>query len=71
MNDEILMRFIGKQCSAEEIRKILRTIESCDENRTRYIQLQSLYASADILSVEQNEVADPGEVKRIISGIYQ
>lgn len=70
MNDEILMRFIEKQCSAEEIRKILRTIESCDENRTRYIQLQSLYASADILSVEQNEEADPGEVKRIISGIY-
>lgn len=71
MNDEILMRFIEKQCSAEEIRKILRTIESCDENRTRYIQLQSLYASADILSVEQNEEADPGEVERIISGIYQ
>lgn len=71
MNDEILMRFIGKQCSEEEIRKILGTIESCNENKARYIQLQSLWASTDILSVEQNEEAESEEVERIMSGIYQ
>lgn len=70
MNDEILIRFIEKQCSGEDARKLLRNIESCDENKTRYIQLQSLWTSADMLSAGQKK-ADSREVKRIMNGVHR
>ena len=70
MNDEILIRFIEKQCSGEEARKLLRDIELSDENRIRYIQLQSLWASADMLSAVQKK-ANFREVERIMNRVHQ
>lgn len=69
MSDEILIRFIERQCSVEEARKILLWIESSRENKSRFIQLQLLWTSIEIYSAEQNEKADPEEVKCIMAGI--
>lgn len=67
MNDERLIRFIERRCSDKEAREILRWIEASSENKARFAQLQSLWASADIASAMQNEEADPEEVQFIMS----
>lgn len=67
MNDERLIRFIERRCSDKEAREILRWIEASSENKARFAQLQSLWASADIASAMQNEEANPEEVQFIMS----
>lgn len=71
MNDERLIRFIERQCSDKEAREILRWIEASSENKARFAQLQSLWASADIASAMQNKDAEPEEVQFIMSQIQR
>lgn len=71
MNDERLIGFIERRCSDKEAREILRWIEATSENKTRFAQLQSLWASADIASAMQNEEADQADVQFIMSKIQK
>lgn len=69
MNDEKLIRFIERQCSVEEAREILLWIESNKENKTRFTQLQSLWASADMYYAMQKGEAGQDEVRLIMNKI--
>lgn len=68
MDDEMLIRFIKRQCSSSEARKILLWIEMNEENKAHFTQLQSLWASADICFAVQNDKVDSeGTIKRLAS----
>ena len=69
MNDEILIRFIERQCSVEEAREILLWIESGNETKARFAQLQSWWASADVYYAMQKGEADQEEVRFIMDKI--
>lgn len=69
MNDEKLIRFIERQCSVEEAREILLWIDSNKENKTRFTQLQSLWASADMYYAMQKGEAGQDEVRLIMNKI--
>lgn len=71
MNDEILIRFIERQCSVEEARKVLLWIESSGENKRHFTQLQVLGASIDIDFAVQKGRVDPEAVKYIMTGIHR
>lgn len=64
----MLIRFIKRQCSSSETRKILLWIELNEENKAHFTQLQSLWASADICFAVQNDKVDSeGTIKRLAS----
>lgn len=64
----MLIRFIKRQCSSSEGRKILLWIEMNEENKAHFTQLQSLWASADIcFAVQNDKVGSEGTIKRLAS----
>lgn len=71
MNDEKLIRFIERQCSVEEAREILLWIESSNENKACFTQLQSLWVSADMYDVMQKGEVDQKEVRMIMDKIHR
>lgn len=69
MNDELLIRFIERQCSVEEAREVLRWIEAAEQHKTHFKQLQSVCAAVEIDYASRTEKADPAEVGLIMSKI--
>lgn len=69
MNDELLIRFIERQCSVEEAREVLRWIEAAEQHKTHFKQLQSVCAAVEIDYASRTEKADPAEVRLIMSKI--
>lgn len=71
MNDELLIRFIEKQCSTEEARKVLLWIEAEEKNKNHFRQLQSICASIDINFASLHEKANPEAVQSIINQVHE
>ena len=71
MNDEILIRFIKRQCSQEEAREILRWIEATDENKHYFARLQTVWAASEISLEEQADKVDPDAIRRIMAQVYK
>lgn len=69
MDDSLILRFIHKQCSIEEARKVLRWIEADERNKKYFIRLQSIWASIDIEYASRHEEADAEQVRLIINKI--
>ena len=71
MNDEILIRFIERQCSEEEAREILRWIEASDDNKHYFARLQTVWAASEISLEEQAGRIDPDAIRRIMVQVYK
>lgn len=71
MTDELLIRFITKECSPEECRQILHWIESEDINKKRFTQLQAIWTAIELEYTSTHEKADPEEVRLIMSKLQK
>lgn len=66
MDNDLIIRFIERQCSPEEARDVLRWIEASEENKSAFRKMQAVYASVDIDRADREETADAEEVRKIM-----
>ncbi len=66
MDNDLIIRFIERQCSPEEARDVLRWIEASEENKSAFRKMQAVYASVNIDRADREETADAEEVRKIM-----
>lgn len=66
MDNDLIIRFIERQCSQEEAREVLRWIEASEENKSAFREMQAVYASVDIDRAAREETANAEEVRKIM-----
>lgn len=69
MEDELLIRFIERQCTLEEAHQVLRWIEEDEEHKAYFRQLQSVSASVDIDYSVCYDKAMPEDVKYVMNKV--
>lgn len=67
MNDDLLIRFITRECTIDEARKVLGWIEESEDHKTYFRQLQSTCASIEIDHAARTEKAPSKEVQLILN----
>ena len=48
MDNNLIIRFIERQCTLDEAREVLRWIEASEENKAVFRNMQAVYASISI-----------------------
>lgn len=71
MNEELLIRFIERQCTIGEARNVLQWIERDEKNKAHFRQIQSIYASIGIRHVSLYEKAEPETVQSIMNQLQR
>lgn len=69
MNDEFLLRFIKRECSSEEARWVLKWIESAPENRTHFVQLQSIWTAIQMENGSKDYKISSKEIHHLMNRI--
>lgn len=69
MDNDLIIRFIERQCTPEEAREVLRWIEASEENKSAFRKMQAVYASVDIDRADREETADAREVRKIMNKV--
>ena len=69
MNNDLVIRFIERQCTIEEAREVLRWIEATEENKAVFCQMQAVHASIGIDHSDRTEKVSPEDVRKIMKEI--
>ncbi|WP_106831236.1 FecR family protein [Parabacteroides pacaensis] len=69
MDDFLILKFIEKQCSAEDARKVLQWIEADEENKKHFTRLQAIWTAIEMEHMAPWDKVDPAEVQYIMEKI--
>jgi len=69
MDNNLIIRFIERQCTLDEACEVLRWIEACEENKAVFRNMQAVYASISIDSADRTGNVDTEDVQQIMKEI--
>ena len=69
MNNDLVIRFIERQCTIEEAREVLRWIEATEENKAVFCQMQAVHAYIGIDHSDSTEKVNTDVVRMIMNVI--
>ena len=69
MDNNLIIRFIERQCTLDEAREVLRWIEASEENKAVFRNMQAVYASISIDSADRTGNVDAEDVQQIMKEI--
>lgn len=69
MNIKLLLKFIKRECTPEEVAKVSEWINQTPQNKAAFQELQTLWAAMEITDAISTQTADSDSVKKIMQTI--